>query len=140
MVVIAIGAVIAIGVALHEHWDTVKQWAGNLWNGIKNIFNGIKNTIFNAWNGVKETASNVLGAVKDTVSEKLNNIKTAYQEHGGGIKGAAAGAMEAVKGYYTAGYTFINNLTGGKLGQVVDSVKTKLSPMVEYRKGETVRC
>lgn len=130
LVVIAIGAVIAIGVALHEHWDTVKQWAGNLWNGIKNIFNGIKNTIFNAWNGVKETASNVLGAVKDTVSEKLNNIKTAYQEHGGGIKGAAAGAMEAVKGYYTAGYTFINNLTGGKLGQVVDSVKTKLSPMV----------
>lgn len=130
LVVIAIGAVIAIGVALYKHWDTVKQWAGNLWNGIKNIFNGIKNTISNAWNGVKETASNVWGAVKDTVSEKLNNIKTAYQEHGGGIKGAAAGAMEAVKGYYTAGYTFINNLTGGKLGQVVDSVKTKLSPMV----------
>lgn len=129
LVVIAIGAVIAIGVALYKHWDTVKQWAGNLWNGIKNIFNGIKNTISNAWNGVKETASNVWGAVKDTVSEKLNNIKTAYQEHGGGIKGAAAGAMEAVKGYYTAGYTFINNLTGGKLGQVVDSVKTKLSPM-----------
>lgn len=130
LVVIAIGAVIAIGVALYKHWDTVKQWAGNLWNGIKNIFNGIKNTISNAWNGVKETASNVWGAVKDTVSEKLNNIKTAYQEHGGGIKGAGAGAMEAVKGYYTAGYTFINNLTGGKLGQVVDSVKTKLSPMV----------
>lgn len=130
LVVIAIGAVIAIGVALYKHWDTVKQWAGNLWNGIKNIFNGIKNTISNAWNGVKETASNVWGAVKDTVSEKLNNIKTAYQEHGGGIKGAAAGAIEAVKGYYTAGYTFINNLTGGKLGQVVDSVKTKLSPMV----------
>ena len=130
LVVIAIGAVIAIGVALYKHWDTVKQWAGNLWNGIKNIFNGIKNTISNAWNGVKETASNVWGAVKDIVSEKLNNIKTAYQEHGGGIKGAAAGAMEAVKGYYTAGYTFINNLTGGKLGQVVDSVKTKLSPMV----------
>lgn len=130
LVVIAIGAVIAIGVALYKHWDTVKQWAGNLWNGIKHIFNGIKNTISNAWNGVKETASNVWGAVKDTVSEKLNNIKTAYQEHGGGIKGVAAGAMEAVKGYYTAGYTFINNLTGGKLGQVVDSVKTKLSPMV----------
>ena len=98
LVVIAIGAVIAIGVALYKHWDTVKQWAGNLWNGIKNIFNGIKNTISNAWNGVKETASNVWGAVKDIVSEKLNNIKTAYQEHGGGIKGAAAGAMEAVKG------------------------------------------
>ena len=39
LVVIAIGAVIAIGVALYKHWDTVKQWAGNLWNGIKILWN-----------------------------------------------------------------------------------------------------
>ena len=26
--------------------------------------------------------------------------------------------MEGVKGYYTAGYDFINRITGGKLGQV----------------------
>ena len=130
LVVLAIGAVIAIGVLLYKHWDEIKQWAMNLWNGIKNIFNGIKNAVSNAWNGVKDTASKVWGSVKDTVSEKLNNIKTANQEHGGGIKGAAFAAMEGVKGYYTAGYDFINNLTGGKLGQLVDGVRNKLAPMV----------
>lgn len=130
LVVIAIGAVIAIGVALYKHWDTVKQWAGNLWNGIKNVFNGIKNTISNAWNGVKDTASNVWDGIKSVVSDKLNNIKNAYQEHGGGIKGIAFAAMEGVKSYYTAGYDALNKLTGGKLGQVVDSVKNKLAPMV----------
>ncbi len=32
--------------------------------------------------------------------------------------------------YYKTGYDAINSLTGGKLGQVVESVKTKLSPML----------
>lgn len=128
VVLVAIGALIAIGVALYKNWDTIKEYAGKLWSGIKNVFGGIKNTISNAWNSVKDTASNVWGAVKDTVSDKLNNIKTAYQEHGGGIKGVAAGAIEAVKGYYTAGYSFIDNLTGGRLSKVVNTAKEKLAP------------
>ena len=65
-----------------------------------------------------------------TVSTKLNNIKNSYQEHGGGIKGAVAGTMTAIKEYYKTGYDAINSLTGGKLGQVVESVKTKLSPIL----------
>lgn len=130
LVVLAIGAVIAVGVLLFKHWDKVKEAAMSLWNGVKNVFNGIKNTVSNAWGKVKETASNVWGGIKNVVSEKLNNIKNAYQEHGGGIKGLAAGAMTAVKEYYKTGYDAINKLTGGKLGQVVESVKTKLAPMV----------
>lgn len=64
---------------------------------------------------------NILGAASDTVKEKLGNMKAAYEEHGGGIKGVAAAAMEGVKGYFTSGYTFIDNLTGGKL----TSIKTQ---------------
>ncbi len=130
LVVIAIGAVIAVGVLLFKHWDKVKETAKNLWNGIKNVFNGIKDTVSNAWGKVKETAANVWDGIKNTVSTKLNNIKNSYQEHGGGIKGAVAGTMTAIKEYYKTGYDAINTLTGGKLGQVVESVKTKLSPML----------
>ena len=130
LVVIAIGAVIAVGVLLFKHWDKVKETAKNLWNGIKNVFSGIKDTVSNAWGKVKETAANVWDGIKNTVSTKLNNIKNAYQEHGGGIKGAVAGTMTAIKEYYKTGYDAINSLTGGKLGQVVESVKTKLSPML----------
>ena len=35
--------------------------------------------------------------------------------------------MEGVKGYYTAGYTFIDNLTGGKLSSVAEKFKSKMS-------------
>ena len=97
VVVVAIGALIAIGVALYKNWDVVKEKALALWNGIKNVFSGIKNTISNVWNSVKEKATAVWGGIKNVVSEKLNNIKSAYDEHGGGLKGAVSAVMTGVK-------------------------------------------
>lgn len=86
----------------------------------------IKEKASECWNNVKQTAGTVLQAAKDTVSEKLNNMKSAYEQHGGGIKGVAAAAIEGVKGYYTAGYTFIDNLTGGKLSAIKEKFSTKM--------------
>lgn len=86
----------------------------------------IKEKASECWNNVKQTAGTVLQAAKDTVSEKLSNMKSAYEEHGGGIKGVAAAAVEGVKGYYTAGYTFIDNLTGGKLSSIKEKFGTKM--------------
>lgn len=86
----------------------------------------IKEKASECWNNVKQTAGTVLQAAKDTVSEKLGNMKSAYEEHGGGIKGVAAAAVEGVKGYYTAGYTFIDNLTGGKLSSIKEKFSTKM--------------
>lgn len=75
----------------------------------------IKNKFSEKMAPVREIMGNVLSAASGTVKEKLDNIKNAYVQNGGGIKGIAAAYIEAVKGYYTAGYTFIDNLTGGKL-------------------------
>lgn len=86
----------------------------------------IKEKASAAWNSIKETAGTVLSAAKETIAEKLSNIKAAYDSHGGGIKGAAFAAMEGIKSYYTAGYSFINNLTNGKLDAVRDAFKSKL--------------
>ncbi|MGN0149473.1 MAG: phage tail tape measure protein, partial [Clostridia bacterium] len=78
LIVVAIGAAIAIGVALYKNWDTIKAKAQDLYNAIATKFPAI---------------GKVFGAVKDTVSEKLSNIKQAYEEHGGGLKGIAFGAL-----------------------------------------------
>ncbi len=53
-------------------------------------------------------------------------MKQAYEEHGGGIKGIAAAAVEGVKGYYTAGFTFIDKLTDGKLSNIAKTMKSKM--------------
>ena len=57
-------------------------------------------------------------AARAAQEEKLENMKAAYEAHGGGIQGVAAAAVEGVKGYFTAGYTFLDNLTGGKLSAI----------------------
>ena len=43
-----------------------------------------------------------------------------------GLKGATFAAIEGVKEYYRTGYDAINQLTGGKLGEVVNAVGEKM--------------
>lgn len=93
---------------------------------IKSIWGGIKSIGSEMWNGVKEKTSELWGGVKNVVSEKLNNIKSAYDAHGGGLKGATFAAIEGVKEYYRTGYDAINQLTDGKLGEVVNAVGEKM--------------
>ena len=93
---------------------------------IKSIWEGIKSIGSEMWNGVKEKTSELWGGVKNVVSEKLNNIKSAYDAHGRGLKGATFAAIEGVKEYYRTGYDAINQLTGGKLGEVVNKVCEKM--------------
>lgn len=93
---------------------------------IKSIWEGIKSIGSEMWNGVKEKTSELWGGVKNVVSEKLNNIKSTYDAHGGGLKGATFAAIEGVKEYYRTGYDAINQLTGGKLGEVVNAVGEKM--------------
>lgn len=87
----------------------------------------MKDTIKNGLEAVKGFFGNILGAASDNVKEKLGNMKAAYEEHGGGIRGVAAAAVEGVKDYYTAGFSFIDNLTGGKLTNIKNKFSEKMS-------------
>lgn len=118
--------------------ETFNQFKENAKNKFEEIKNNIKDKTENArqivsekYNQVKETMSTVMEAAKNTVKQKLDNIKNAYNENGGGIKGIAAGAMEAVKGYWTAGLTFVDTLTGGKLSNIAESFRSKLNSAKE---------
>lgn len=110
---------------------------------LDNLTGGKLTEIKNKWSErlapVKEITDTVMDAAKDTVAEKLNNIKNAYVQNGGGIKGIAAASVEAVKGYYTAGFTFVDNLTGGKLTAIkakfadgINGIKTKITDSISW--------
>lgn len=119
-VIIGIVALIAAIILLWNKcaWfrDGIKSVFSFLQNGVKSVFTA---TVA-VFTGIAKAISSTLTAAKDTVSEKLNNMKQAYTQHGGGIRGIAAAAVEGVKGYYTAGFTFLDKVTGGKLSGLKD--------------------
>lgn len=113
-------------------FDAILSFIGGFADGFLNVVGSalssgtiskIKSTVSNGLNTVKGFFGNIMGAAADTAKQKLNNIKSAYEVNGGGIKGVVAASQEAVKGYFTAGLSFIDNLTGGKL----TSIKNKFT-------------
>lgn len=63
-IVLAIGAAVAIGVALYQNWDTIKEKAGELWENIKTTFENIKNSIGEKLDSAKEKVRNVIDTIK----------------------------------------------------------------------------
>lgn len=159
LIVLGIGALIGIGVALYQNWDTIKEKAGELsdafsekWGNIKETVNTkvseMKTEVAQKYEeikqdfleetdaikqGVKEKYQQIKGAMRDSmeeakgaVREKLNSIKQTYDEHGGGMIGITAVFMEGVKNHYTAGFSVIDGITGGKLSNIANSFKDKM--------------
>ena len=130
-VVIGIVALIAALVLLYNKCEWFRNAVNSVINFFKETLTAVGSVAKSVFEGIGNVIGSVMDAAKATVSEKLSNIKTAYEEHGGGISGVAAAAMEAVKGWYTAGYTFIDNLTGGKLSEIREKFSTAMSNIVQ---------
>lgn len=86
LVVAAIAALIAIGIALWQNWDVIKQKATELFGKITEVFENIKNgvsekveslksAITEKWNSIKDGVSNTVEGIKSSVTEKFNQVK-----------------------------------------------------------------
>lgn len=119
-IVIGIVALIAALVLLYNKCEWFRNGVNAILNFFKEKLGAALQVVSSIFHGIGNVIGSVMDAAKATVSEKLGNMKAAYESHGGGIRGAAAAAIEGVKGIYTAGFTFLDNLTGGKLSAIKD--------------------
>lgn len=85
----AINSVIKAWDSLKAAWDTAKEWAGNVWNGMKEVisnaiegikatWSGIKESFMNAWNGITEWFSNLWNGIKQSPSNAVESIKNMW--------------------------------------------------------------
>lgn len=65
IVAVAIGALIAIGVALYMNWEKVMDVASSLWGTIQDVFGNIKSTIGNVMEGAADVVRNSIQRIKD---------------------------------------------------------------------------
>lgn len=152
LIIAGLTALVAAGVWVYKHWDELKEGAKQLGEVFSKVWGDITKKVTEAWENVKtktseamnnikdkiansqiaQAASKVWDAMKKTASDAFSSIKRAYDEHGGGLKGAVAASMEAIKQYYQAGFNFIDNLTGGKLSAIRDKVSNVFSSIVDH--------
>ena len=112
-IVLGLGAVVTAGVALYKNWDTIKQYAGQLWAKVKETFGGIKDSIVGAFNSAKNTVSGFFS----WLDQKIESIpllgslysggKSALSWIGGKLTGNALGTS-----YWRGGLTRVNERGG----------------------------
>ena len=128
-VVIGIVALIAALVLLYNKCEWFRNGVNAILSFFKEKLGAALEVARNIFGAIGDVIGRVMGAAKATVQEKLDNMKRAYEEHGGGIRGVAAAAIEGVKGVFTAGYTFLDNLTGGKLTELKNAAAQRLGEL-----------
>lgn len=155
---IAIGAIVgivAVGVTLYKNWDTIKEKAGELKEGIQEKWNNIKESTSEAWENMKTTVSDKwenmknnttenLSNIKNGVSEGWNNVKTNTSESWSNIKTNTSESWENIKTSISEKWNNIKTntnetLTGIKtsISESWDNVKTKTTETWENIKTNT---
>ena len=126
-IVIGIVALIAALVLLYNKCEWFRNGANAIIDFFKEKLGAALEVVTSIFSGIGNVIGSVMGAAKATVSQNLDNMRSAYESHGGGIRGVAAAAIEGVKGIYTAGFSFLDNLTGGKLTEIKNKFVTSVS-------------
>lgn len=140
LVVMAIAAIIAIGVLLWKNWDKVKEFAIKIWNSIKDFFisvwnflkdlagsiwNGIKDIMSSVWNGIKSFTTDIWNSIKDFLVNTWNNLKNTVSDIWNKIKSVTFDVWNSIKNFLSGIWNSIKNFasqTWNTLKNIVSDV------------------
>lgn len=133
LVVLAIGALIAVIILCVKHWDDIKTAASNCWDKIKSVWetvsnwfntniiepisnfftsmwDNLKNGAKNAWEGIKNVFSTVADFFKNIFSNAWEGVKKVFSTGGKVFVGIKNGIVNAFKSVVNALIKGINKV------------------------------
>lgn len=120
LVVLAIGALIAIGVLLWQNWDSIKEKCAELWKGLQTYWEYIKSTVVNKCTEIKNKAVEIWTNIKTWVVEKVVGIK------------------EGIKEKFEEAYTTVTDIFGKiqtKITDTIEGARDTVKDAIEKIKG-----
>lgn len=145
-IVVAIAALIAIGVLLYLNWDTVKAKALELWANLKTAWENLKSDTEAKWNEISNKVKTAIDDAKAKVVskaqeiwqgivDKWNSAKQSTQETWDSIKQAIGDAMDraksAVSDFFSPLFNFIDRAKGAWDG-FVGAIKNFKMPSFSF--------
>ena len=147
LVVLAITALIAIGVLLYKNWDTVKAKCQEIWEGtikplitnvtnaiksvITTVWNGITSFLTTIWNGIKSVATAVWEGIKILIQLRINATKAVITTVWNAIKTVTSSVWNGIKTVITTVWNAIKSV----VTTYVNGVKSVISSVFNAIKG-----
>ena len=138
LVILAIMALIAVGILLYKNWGKIKAFAIRIWTAIKdffvNIFTSIGNFFTSIWEGISTFFSSVWNGIKETVSGAVSavweTISTVFSTIWEFISGVATNIWTSI----TTAFTNILSGITGTIGNIKDSIVTGFTAAIDWIK------
>ncbi len=131
IIIVAIGALIAIGVALWMNWDSVCAWCKQAFQAVGDFFVSVGTSIgsffVGLWTGIKDTAVGVWNGITGFLSGVWNTISSAavsvFTGIGNAVKNVWNGIVGAIKGAINSIISAINSMIRGAVSGVNGLIK-----------------
>lgn len=131
IIIVAIGALIAIGVALWMNWDSVCAWCKQAFQAVGDFFVSVGTSIgsffVGLWTGIKDTVVGVWNGITGFLSGAWNTISSAavsvFTGIGNAIKNVWNGIVGAIKGAINSIISAINSMIRGAVSGVNGLIK-----------------
>lgn len=137
IVIAAIAAAVAIGVALYKNWDTIKAKAAEVWANVQNAVAVVVGRVKTNFNTLKTALSTVWETIKTTATTVWNGIKTAITSPIQTAINVVKGIMNKIKGFFPLKIGKIINFKTPSFTLQTGS-KTVLGKTITYPKGFSV--
>lgn len=124
LVVIAIGAAIAIGVLLYKNWDKIKEMAGKVWDWISNKTRRFVEDIGNKLRGLATKMTTIWGSIKTSTHQKWNAIWST-------VSGFAERIKNAIVDKFTSAKNTVVNVFNG----MRDAIRSVLNNIISVVNG-----
>ncbi|PGU15362.1 DUF2207 domain-containing protein [Bacillus thuringiensis] len=121
IVPIIIAAIVALGIAIYQNWDSIKQWTIDTWNSIKEylieLWDGIVQSSSDAWNSFLETMHSFFDPIGQFFSDLWTGIGQICSDTWNSIveffSGAWASFTEMVHSFFDPIGEFFSSLWSG---------------------------
>lgn len=122
-----IGALIAIGVALYQNWDTIKAMGAELWTNLKDGFNQLKVNVVENVTALKEKAVDKFNELKDKASTAASNLKDKASSAWDSLKEKTSSAFNSAKDSASTAWNTLKDKVSSTANSAKDTVSSAWS-------------